>query len=623
MTDVPNPLNIRNIRLIAGGPGGQKARAMFGKQALQMLKQGHLANAPLPQWRMRRYVSDDKGNVVLINIKSTFGLDTIEFLSPPETPKMERRVQTEYFSADEHPGGRREFFPAIRVWTGDGKQVGFIISRKSDSLEPPWDVIPLPSENGNGRLTESEAGLTDWRQGQYSRPDSPYEGRDHPYPEADTRWVYVIDLSIPTHKDELWIYRDVDPKHDRSFVDVDWEAIDPVHVNRPPLPGYRWEWTGSYYLYYHAPHGSHYYVSGLKPAFWDYGAYIRTGIALGDGSGTGTPTADIFRQMSGFINTVGGGLCSNFNNFILKEAFDTDPEVWDYWWAVHDPFNLNPPRSQWEQLVPSHTNVGWWSGIINEQRIGTTMSHNMASTLSGPSLYTHDFYGTWANEGFALLQVHISHLTVTLSERKFYPGVVTNYPWDLCSFTKENPCFQEYAACSLQERLLAYDSERTVIDDPTNYSEYFEVDNVMHLIGSGSITPPSEYASLPGLRIQNCNPRYYKTPDEAVRAFLPLRRDQFKVFEYHYFIHSADGGTESSKVEFPGYTYIPVGDQGSAFMHTVTGEVYLHGEPFPETLYGNASVRVFEKIVLEMTYEERRILFDGDGPPQFSKKSGR
>ena len=138
----------------------------------------------------------------------------------------------------------------------DGEQVGFITSRKADSLEPPWDIIPLPSENGSGRLTESEAGLTDWREGQYSRPDYPYEGRSEPYLKEGVKWAYVIDVSVPTHKDELWIYRDVDPKHDRSFVDVDWEAIDPIHVNRPPLPGYKWEWTGDYYLYYHAPHGS-------------------------------------------------------------------------------------------------------------------------------------------------------------------------------------------------------------------------------------------------------------------------------------------------------------------------------------------------------------------------------
>jgi len=628
MTDVPNPLNIRNIRLIAGGPGGEKAKRTFGKQALQMLKQGHLANAQLPSWRMRRYVNDDRGNIVVISIKSIFGLDTIEFSMAPEIPEFERKAQTEYHKKSTLPGGRREFFPAIRVFDKDGTQLGFITSREPDSLLPPWDFIPLPFKEGTSeRETELEAGFTDWRQGQYSRPDTPYEGRSYSYPKPDPKdkWGYAIDLSVPSFKDELWIYRDVEPAHDRSFVDVDWEAINPINVNRPPLPYYKWEFVGGGWdRQFHAPHPTHYYVSGLERAIYDYGNYVRTGIALGSGDGLGTPTANIFRELSGYLHNAGTALCSNFQTFTLKEAFDWsmghDDGVGN-WTAVHDPLGLDP-ETDWSRLPPEHNHIGWWSAIISEVRIGTVYEHLFTSTQAGPQLYTRNFFGTWANEGFALLQVHISHHSVTLSEREYFPDDIDNFPWHLTSITKDNPCLQEYAACSLQERFLMFHNERTVIDQPTNYSEYFEVDNRMHLIGSGGMHPPSEYGSKPGVRVQQVHPRYYQSADETVRAMCPLKRHLFEEFEYHYFIHNKDGSVEKSKVTFPGYTYISkAGEDG--FMHEVVGDIQYRGEELTGSIYANSTTRLFERIVLEMTYEEKRILFDADGPPRYSSTTER
>ena len=221
---------------------------------------------------------------------------------------------------------------------------------------------------------------------------------------------------------------------------------------------------------------------------------------MGDGSGSETPTTDIFRELSGSLNVVGTGICSNMNSFVFQPAFHQYPDLiegYDKWEYVHGGFgDPAEPYEEFHQLPPDHKLIGWFSQVYESdtpQRVGLTVQHSVASTQTGPQLYTHNFYGTWANEGFALLQVEISHLSVTLSERQFYPGVITNYPWDLCSLTRDNPCLWEYAGCTWWEAAAALSGEETVIDQPTYYSEIFEVDNVKHLIGSGVIHPPSEY----------------------------------------------------------------------------------------------------------------------------------
>lgn len=618
MTDVSNPLNIRNIRFIVGGPGGDKMSNMFRKQALQMLKQGHLANAPLPQWRMRRYVSDDKGNIILINIKSCFGLDTIEFIAPPELPVMERQERGEIRRKQEVPGGRREFFPAIRVWDEDGTQIGFIVGREESTFGPPWDVIELPKEHGLYK-TEAEAGFVDWREGQWSRLDSPYQGRGSPYPRPEEEWATAIDISIPDVKDELWLWRDVPPAHDEMFLEPNWEAIDPVHVNRPPLPGYKKDWTGNYYYHYHAGGPStHVYVSGLKPSVHSWGNWIYTAIALHD-------RTSLFKERSAWLHNYGTALQCNFQIFTINEAWEEDIEQHDgYTWAfAHNPVDPDPDATY--PFMP--TNIGWWNELNPNYpfRMGTVAAHDIIYTHLGTHMYWVDYYGTWSSKGYATLYVDQHVSWIAHGERKWLPAgdVIDNWPWETISVLADNPCLQVYPnTCGWWGRAQLLDAEITELEDRYSWEEFFEVNGKLYPIKSGTLTPPSEYGSYPGIRAQQTHPRYFVLSDDNNCAILGLKRHLFHTFEYYFYgVDEKKGTVDISSVEFDGYVYKPVSGEDS-FMHLVTGEVFLHGKQYPGTLYGNGTTRLFEKMVLEMSYEEQVIRFDSAGAPEFSTTPG-